>query len=52
MESASVTTTQTIIKVCASNERMFLAMAIAVALATLIGVFIGTVVCKRLRCRK
>ena len=52
MESTSTITTQTIIKVCASNERMFLAMAIAVSLATLIGVFVGTVVCKRLRCRR
>ncbi len=44
--------TTTLIKVCASNERMFLAMSIAVSIATIVGVFVGTYACKRLRCKK
>jgi len=52
LNATSSVMTQTIIKICASNEKMFLAMAIAVALTTIVGVFVGTVACRRLGCKK
>ncbi|ALU12199.1 hypothetical protein EYM_01310 [Ignicoccus islandicus DSM 13165] len=39
----------TVITVCASNERMFIAMAISVSIATVVGIYVGTLLCKRLK---